>query len=173
MGPESPRGALARKRYGRALRTTCMTERFTLVSATASELPIDRREPAVREVASLVQLVAHVVDRIEPQHEIELDVVLVKALDAHVDRIMKEHGRCDAVGSYRSNPNTVVAQDITLRDPRQSHVRATIVMDHRYWLADVGDIRLIRAHLLVHELGHILQQACETSIGWRRHQEPL
>lgn len=150
-----------------------MTRRLSLLGVDASALPPDRLEPAVREVEGLIRLFADVVDAIEPPHEIALDVVLAETLDTQVDRVIKEHGRFEAVGPYRGARNAVAAHAITLRDPRHAAVRATIIIDHSYWLADVGDIPLIRAYLLIHELGHVLQQARETSADWRRHQEPL
>ena len=149
-----------------------MKERFNLLGISVSELPAERIERSTAEVHGLLQSFSEIVATVGVQYDIELDLLIVESLEPHVDRIMTDHGRLEMVGPYRSGRQTVAAQAITLRDPRHSHVRATIVMNRLFWLADIGDSVLTRVHLLTHELGHVLQQARGIS-DWRRARQPI
>jgi hypothetical protein len=149
-----------------------MSHRFTLTGVSADDLPPERQEQALSEVRFISQVFEAVWEQVEPLHDVELDVALVENLDERVDRVMTEHGRFETVGPYRSARNAVVAHAITLRDPRQAHVRATIVMNHVYWLLDGAEPSVWRTQMLAHELGHVRQQACGTSADWRRHHGP-
>lgn len=150
--------------------TTTNLHSFTLRKLYLDELPRENRDLAEREIRGVLEHFERLADKLELEQDVQLDVILTGDMGPHVDRIERSYGKAP-VGLYQPIRNTVVAQGITLTDPAEPPLRASVILNQESWTKDDGESVAIRAYLLLHEIGHVLQQARGTGADWKRAGE--
>jgi hypothetical protein len=99
--------------------------RFSVLGVSAPDLSVERQSFVLKEVRYILRQFE--IAGLELTRSINVDVILAAEMGIEVDRIRRIHGFTPP--PYNPKRSAVQAHGITLRDPRESDVRATIIHD--------------------------------------------
>ncbi len=142
---------------------------FNLTSLHLEDLPGDRRHLAEHEIRSMIGHFERRAIQFGLEEDVILNVVLTQDIEPHVNRISESYGKVSKE-PFSPNRNTVAVYGITLTHPQSPPLRASVVLNQEIWTKDDGESVAVRVYLLLHELGHVLQQVQGTGASWRRSE---